>query len=102
MSVYTMRFSTEGDYQRWYSRAGGRINVLSIRGAGPMFESSLDHSPSERLHAEQPVVIRYRTDDPSLKPPKPRTRTRTIYNAKLAPLYAAGAVGAAILLYALI
>lgn len=103
MGVYTMRFSSEGDYERWYSRAGARINVLTIRSAGPMFESSLDHSPSERLHAEQPVVVRYRTDDPALRPPKPRGKgARIIYSPKLAPLYAAGAVGAVILLHALI
>jgi hypothetical protein len=100
MSIYTMRFSSEDDYERWYSRAGARINVLTIRGAGPMFQSSLDHSPSAQLHAEKPVVVRYQTADPDLAPP--RRHHRTIYSPKLVPFYAAGAVGAAILFYALI
>jgi hypothetical protein len=100
MAIYTMRFSSEDDYERWYSRAGARINVLTIRGAGPMFQSSLDRPPTSQLYAEKPVIVRYRTTDPAMVPPKPRRRA--IYNPKLAPVYAAGAVGAAILFYALI
>ncbi len=100
MGIYTMRFSNEVDYERWYSRAGARVNVLTIRGAGPMFQASLDQTPASRLFAENPVVVRYRTTDPALVPPKPRRRAG--YNLKVVPLCAAGALGAAILFYALI
>jgi hypothetical protein len=100
MSVYTMRFSNEDDYERWFSRAGARVNVLTIRGAGPMFQASLDQAPASRLFAENPVVVRYQTTDPELVPPKPRRRRGQ--QLKLVPLYAAGALGAAILFYALV
>jgi hypothetical protein len=100
MGIYTMRFSNENDYERWYSRAGTRVNVLTIRGAGPMFQSSLGEPPDSRLFAENPVIVRYRTTDPALVPPKPRRRSG--YNPKFLPICAAGALGAAILFYALV
>jgi hypothetical protein len=100
MGIYTIRFSNEDDYERWYSRAATRVNVLTIRGAGPMFQASLDQPPASHLIAENPVVVRYRTTDPELIPRRPHRRT--IYSPKLAPIYAAGAVGAAILFYALL
>jgi hypothetical protein len=100
MGIYTMRFSNEYDYERWYSRAGTRVNVLTIRGAGPMFQASLDQPPASRLFAENPVVVRYRTTDPALVPPKPRRSAG--YNVKVSALCAAGALVAAIGFYALI
>jgi hypothetical protein len=100
MGVYTMKFSNEEDYERWYSQAGARVNVLTIRGAAPMFQSSLDQPPTSRLFAENPVVVRYRTTDPDLVPPKPRRRSG--YSPTLVSLCAAGAIGAAFLFYALV
>jgi hypothetical protein len=100
MSIYTQKFSCEEDYERWISRAGARINVLTIQSGTPR----IIRGRLERI--ERPVMVRYSTQIRELAPqrqPRPLNRRRgklTDQQWKLAPVFTFGALLAALAAYA--
>jgi hypothetical protein len=57
MSTYKIHFSTQDEYEDWVRKAGGRIDVLTIR-----------NSASQSSNPGKPVVVQYRTGDQKLAP----------------------------------
>jgi hypothetical protein len=99
MSVYTMRFASEDDYERWIQHAGRGINVLTIRSTSTMPDESFERVLLQE--SDKPVIVRYRTADRSLMP-RAINRKRRRNDLSRASICALITIGAAILFYALI